>query len=88
MSEENIKYFTPNFVDYYVLPDIHFIQHFGSVKLNENPDLDKYKYSGYDIGFYPCSKFSYTDRSKGKMSLFLELIWAHPCILITEINIL
>ena len=46
MSEENIKHFAPNFVDRYVLPDIHFIENFGSVKLNENPDLDKYKYSG------------------------------------------
>ena len=39
---------------------------FRSVKLTENADLDKYKYSGYGIGFDSCSKFSSTDGSVGK----------------------
>ena len=30
---------------------------FGSVKLFKNTDLDKYKYSSYDIGFYSGSEF-------------------------------
>ena len=47
---------------------------FGSVKLAKNADSDKYKYSGYDIGFDSCSEFSFTDGSMGKMALFLELI--------------
>ena len=27
---------------------------FGSVKLTKNADPNKYKYSGYDIGFHSC----------------------------------
>ena len=30
---------------------------FCSVKLTKNTDLDKYKYSSYDIGFYSGSEF-------------------------------
>ena len=47
---------------------------FGSVKLTNIIDLDKYNYTGYGIGFDSCSEFLYTDGSYGKMSLFLELI--------------
>ena len=36
---------------------------FWSVKLTKSPDLDKYKYSGYSIGFDSCSEFVFTDRS-------------------------
>ena len=43
-------------------------------KANENADPDKYKYSGYSIGFDSRSKFSFTNGSMGKMSLFVELI--------------
>ena len=50
---------------------------FGSVKLTKNADLDKYKYRSYGIRFYSRSEFLYTDGSFEKMSLFLELIWAH-----------
>ena len=38
----------------------------GSVKLTKNADLDKYKYSGYGIGFESRSEFSFTDGSVGK----------------------
>ena len=38
---------------------------FGSVKLTKNVDLDKYKYSGYSIGFDSCSEFSFADGSFG-----------------------
>ena len=38
----------------------------GSVKLTENTDPDKYKYSGYGIGFDSRSEFLFTDGSMGK----------------------
>ena len=39
---------------------------FGSVKLTKNADLDKYKYTGYSIGFDSLSEFLFTDGSFGK----------------------
>ena len=39
---------------------------FGSIKLTKNADLDKYKYTGYGIGFDSCSEFLFTDGSYGK----------------------
>ena len=39
---------------------------FGSVKPTKNADLDKYKYSGYGIGFDSRSEFSLPDSSMGK----------------------
>ena len=39
---------------------------FGSVKLTMNADPDKYKYSGYGIGFESHSEFSFTDGSMRK----------------------
>ena len=39
---------------------------FGSVKLTKNADPDKYKYSGYGIGFDSRLEFSFTDGSMGK----------------------
>ena len=56
---------------------------FGSVKLTKNADLHNYKYSGYIIGF--DSRWEFSPRKMvpwGKMSLFLELMWAHLCMLI------
>ena len=47
---------------------------FGSVKQNENADIDKYKYSDYSIGFHSHSEFLFTIEAWEKMSLFLELI--------------
>ena len=44
---------------------------FGSVKLTNNPDLYKYKYSGYDI---LVQNFNLEIEVLEKMSLFLELI--------------
>ena len=35
-------------------------------KLTKNDDLDKYKYSGYDIGFDSRSEFLFTDGSMGR----------------------
>ena len=35
---------------------------FGSVKLAKNADPDKYKYSGYGIGFDSRSEFLFTAR--------------------------
>ena len=45
---------------------------YGSVKLTKNGDLDKYKYSGYSIGFDSRSEF--LSLCHYQMSLFLELI--------------
>ena len=39
---------------------------FGSVKITRNADPDKYKYSGYGIGFDSRSEFSFTDGSIGR----------------------
>ena len=39
---------------------------FGSVKLTKSYNLDKYKYSGYSIGFDSRLKFSFTDESMEK----------------------
>ena len=48
---------------------------FASVGLTKNADSDKYKYSGYGIGFNSCSEFSFTGMEAWeKMSLFLDLI--------------
>ena len=54
---------------------------FGSVKLTNNADPDKYKYSGCSIGYDSCSEFSSIESSMGKnviifgvdMSLFLHV---------------
>ena len=51
---------------------------FGGVKLTENDDPDKYSYSGFGIEFDTPGQYSL------KMLLFLELIWAHLCILIIK----
>ena len=42
---------------------------FGSVKLNKNAGLDKYKYSSYSIGFDSRSEFLFTDGSVGKNAI-------------------
>ena len=56
---------------------------FGSEKLTKNADPDKYKYTGYGIGFASRSEFLFADGTYGKkMSLFLELMWAHLYMLI------
>ena len=39
---------------------------FESVKLNKNRNIDKYKYTGYSIGFDSRSEFLFTDGSHGK----------------------
>ena len=39
---------------------------FGYVKLTKNVDLDKYKCTGFSIGFDSRSEFSFTDGSMGK----------------------
>ena len=44
---------------------------FGSLKLTKNADQDKYKYTGYGIGFDSHSEFLFTDGSYEKMSFFL-----------------
>ena len=55
-----------------------------SLNLTQNADPHKYKYSGYGIGFDSRSKFLFTNEYKGKMLLFLWLMWAYLCILIIK----
>ena len=59
---------------------------FGAVKLTKNADPDKYKYTGYGIGFHSRSRFSWTDASEGKM-LLLELMIVLLCKLMEETKI-
>ena len=44
------------------------------MKLTNNTDPNKYKYSGYSIGFDSRSEFSSTDGSIGEFVIFFELI--------------
>ena len=39
---------------------------FGAVKLTKNADIDKYKYSGYGIGFYSRGNFSHPSEGYGR----------------------
>ena len=39
---------------------------FGAVKATKNADIDKYKYSGYGIGFYSKGPFSHPSGGYGK----------------------
>ena len=43
---------------------------FGSIKLTKNAGLDKYKYTGYSIGFDFRSEFLFTDGSYGNVITF------------------
>ena len=47
---------------------------FGSVKINKNADLDKYKYIGHSIEFGCRSDFYLHMKAMEKTFLFLELI--------------
>ena len=51
---------------------------FGSVKVTKNDDPDKYKYSGYGIGFDSRSKFSSTDVSVGKNVIIFGVDMSSP----------
>ena len=46
---------------------------FGAVKLTKNADPDKYKYTGYIIGFYSRSEFSLPDGSMGKNVIIFKV---------------
>ena len=46
---------------------------FGSLELTKDTDPDKYKYSGYGIGFDSRSEFSLTDGSLGKSDIIFEV---------------
>ena len=60
---------------------------FGAVKLTKNSDPDICKYSSCGICFNSRSEFLWTDKSMGKMSLFLESIIVFLCLLMVEIKI-
>ena len=60
---------------------------FGSVKLTKNTDLDKDKYSGYDIGFASRTEFSFTDGNMGKNVIISGADITHLSILITKMKI-
>ena len=42
---------------------------FASLKLTKNAAPDKYKYSGYGLGFDSRSEFLFTDRSMGRNAI-------------------
>ena len=52
---------------------------FGSEKLTINADLDKYKYTGYGIGFDSQSEFPLADGSNGKKCHYLWSWYEHNC---------
>ena len=45
---------------------------FGGVNLTKNADIDKYKYSGYGIGFDRRSSSSFANDGLGRNVIFLE----------------
>ena len=45
---------------------------FGAVTLTKNANIEKYKYSGYGIGFDRGSSFSFPGGGFGQNVLFLE----------------
>ena len=55
---------------------------FGPVKLTKNADLDKYKYSGYGIGFDSRSEFSLPDCAMGKNVIIFGADMSSLCMLI------
>ena len=57
---------------------------FGGIKIAQNTDRHEYVYSGYGTGFDLHSEFHYLTVTWVKISLFLELIWDHLCILIIK----
>ena len=57
---------------------------FGAVKLTKNAHVDKYKYSGYGVGFDSRGSFTHPNGGMAKMLLSLELIWAVLHMLITK----
>ena len=78
LKQEN-KAFTPNnVVNLFIVHDLDAWSQklntdftlkdrlFGAIKLTKNADLDKYKYSGYGIGFDSRSEFSLKDGNMGK----------------------
>ena len=50
---------------------------FGAVKLTKIADIDKYKYSGYGIGFDSKGSFSYPSGGSGKS--FITFGYEHFC---------
>ena len=72
LNQDQITYTPQTIVNIYIVDDITkknpvssypTLENclFGSVKLTENPDIDKYKYSGYGIGFDRREQFSFGD---------------------------
>ena len=57
---------------------------FGAVKLTKNTDVDKYKYSGYGIGFDSRGSVTHLSGEYGRNVISLELIRVVLCMLITK----
>ena len=60
---------------------------FGSAKLAKNADLDKYKYSGYGIGFNSRSKFLLKGGIFRKNVVIFRTSIGHLWVLIIKIKI-
>ena len=77
LKQDKIIFTHKNIVNIYIVYEINLwdrgyddypvleISLFGAVKLTENVDIDKYKYSGYDIGFDGRGTFLFP-RGSGK----------------------
>ena len=85
LKQEDAERFTPNFVvNLFIIYELDKCSQdlntdftakdrlFGAVNLTNNADPDKYKYSGYGIGFDSRSKFSLHDDSMGKNVVVFE----------------
>ena len=55
---------------------------FEGVKLAKSVNTDKYVFTGYGVGCDSPSDFSLLTVTWLNVSLFLELLWIHLCILI------
>ena len=55
---------------------------FGAIKLTKNADFDKYKYSGYGIGFDAWGSFLLSDGSKCGKNYNIWCWWVHLDILV------
>ena len=59
---------------------------FGAVKLAKNDDIEKYKYSGYGIGFGSKETFSFPEGGFGKNVIIFGVVIVLMYILITRKN--
>ena len=71
---------------YYNASDYPTIENclFGSVELTKNSDIDKYRYSGYAIGFHRKGFFLHPSGGTGRNVIIFGVVWVLQQRLITE----